>query len=165
MNSCGLLFKFETNYKEMKIKLLPAALMMFGFITCSKDSFNTKPGLQFISVNGSVFGQPSIVIFKLECTDKEGDVVDTLWVQRVSLVCPTDRSGIDSFPIPNFSPPKNVKAEFDLTYEYPAQHADKANLLGCSLANDTSYFRFWMHDKAQHVSDTVQTPNIVLLKQ
>jgi len=31
--------------------------------------------------------------------------------------------------------------------------------------DDTSYFRFWMHDRALHVSDTAQSPNIVLLQQ
>ena len=43
MKSCLLLFKFETNYKEMKIKLLATVLLILGCITCSKDTYNTKP--------------------------------------------------------------------------------------------------------------------------
>ena len=73
---CLLLYKFETNYKEMKIKLLVIALLVLGCITCSKDTFNTKPTLKFESVNATVFPQPSIVRFNLQCTDKEGDVVE-----------------------------------------------------------------------------------------
>lgn len=164
MNSYMLLFKFETNYKEMKIKLLLAALIMLGCITCSKDSFNTIPGLRFESVNADVFPRQSVITFKLECTDKEGDVVDTIWIQRISRVsaCEATVNLYDSFPIPNFSPPKNVKAEFDFVFNYPGPPGP--NLNACSQHDDTSYFRFWMHDKAQHVSDTVQSPNIVFLQ-
>ena len=152
------------NYKEMKIRILFIALIIFVFATCSKDTYNTSPTLKFESVDGSVFAQPSVINFKLQCTDKEGDVVDTIWVQRVSKVTAcSSLSGIDSFAIPNFDPPKNVKAEFDFTYNYGS--ILPPNLAACSQNNDTSYFRFWMHDKAQHVSDTVQSPDIVLLKQ
>jgi hypothetical protein len=159
-----LLFKFETNYKEMKIKLLIAVFIITGCITCSKDLYTTSPTLKFESVNGTSFPQPSVVIFKLQCTDKEGDVVDTIWVQRISKVSAcTSLSGIDSFPIPNFDPPKNVKADFYFTYNYGSIFPP--NLTACSQADDTSYFRFWMHDRAQHVSDTVQSPDIALLKQ
>jgi hypothetical protein len=162
-----LLFKFETNYKEMKIKLLLAALMI-GCVTCSKDTFNTAPSLKFISVNGSVFPQPSSVNFKLEFTDKEGDISDTLWVQRVSIAaaCASDNlSFVDSIPIPDIGSTHNVKGEFDINFVYPPDMFGNPDLRACSLNDDTSYFRFWMHDKALHVSDTVQSPNIVLLKQ
>ena len=148
----------------MKIKLLTTFLITLGCITCSKDSFNTKPTLEFDSVNGSVFAQPSVVTFKMQCTDKEGDVVDTIWVQRISKVAACGSlSRIDSFPIPDFNPPKNVKADFYFTYNYGSIFPP--NLAACSQADDTSFFRFWMHDKAQHISDTVQSPDIVLLKQ
>lgn len=152
------------NYKEMKIKLFAVVLIVFGCVTCSKDTYNTSPTLKFLNVNGSVFAQPSVVSFQLQCTDKEGDVVDTIWVQRVSKVAACNTlSRTDSFPIPNFNPPKNVKADFNFTYNYGTIFPP--NLGACSLNDDTSYFRFWMHDKAQHVSDTVQSPDIVLLKQ
>lgn len=155
----------------MNAKLPVIILIIIGCITCSKDSYNTTPSLKFESVNGNVFPQQSVISFELTCTDKEGDVIDTIWVQRISKVSACQYlSGIDSFPIPNFFPPKNVKAQFDFTYNYPAGGQAGANLGACSDANsisttDTSYFRFWMHDKAQHVSDTVQSPVIVLLKQ
>ncbi len=159
-----LLYKFDTNYKEMKIKLLAAILLVLGCVTCSKDTYNTKPTLKFESVNATVFPQPSVVEFKLQCTDKEGDVVDTIWVQRISKVsrC-ASLSHIDSFLIPDFDPPKNVKADFVFTYNYGV--IIPPNLAACSLADDTSYFRFWMSDKANHVSDTVQSPDLVFLKQ
>lgn len=148
----------------MKIKLLIVVLILIGCITCSKDTFNTKPTLKFESVNADVFPQPSVVTFSLQCTDKEGDVVDTIWVQRISKVSAcASLSRIDSFRIPDFSPPKNVKADFIFTYNYGSIFPP--NLAACSQADDTSYFRFWMHDKAQHISDTVQSPDIVLLKQ
>ena len=161
---CWLLYKFEINYKEMKIKLLVIALLMLGCITCSKDTYNTKPTLEFESVNATIFPQPSVVRFNLQCTDKEGDVVDTIWVQRISKVgnCQS-LSRIDSFRIPDFNPPKNVKADFEFVYNYGSIFPP--NLGACSQFDDTSYFRFWMHDNKDHVSDTVQSPDLVFLKQ
>ncbi|MBV9961503.1 MAG: hypothetical protein JO072_04580 [Parafilimonas sp.] len=147
----------------MKIKLLVAALLI-GCVTCSKDTYNTNPTLKFDGVNATVFPQPSVVLFKLQCTDKEGDVVDTIWVQRVSKVSACGSlSNIDSFAIPNFDPPKNVKAEFDFTFNYGSIFPP--NLGACSQQDDTSYFRFWMRDQANHTSDTVQSPDLVFLKQ
>ena len=148
----------------MKIKLLVAILITLGCVTCSKDSYNTTPTLKFESVNATEFPQGSTVIFRLQCTDKEGDVVDTIWIQKISKVSACEINNfIDSFAIPNFQPPKNVKAEFDFTYNYSS--VTPPNLQGCSEQDDTCYFRFWMHDKAQHVSDTAQSPDVVLLQQ
>lgn len=153
----------------MKLKLLIVTLIIFGFITCSKDSYNTTPELKFLSVNTTVVPQQSVLSFDLQCTDKEGDVVDTIWVQRISKVIGCEAlSRTDSFAIPNFDPPKNVKAEFVFTYNYAS--SNPPNLGACTIGNnesatDTSYFRFWMRDEAHHVSDTVQSPDIVLLKQ
>jgi hypothetical protein len=153
----------------MKLKLLIVALLIFGYISCSKDSFNTNPKLEFLSVNATVVPQQSVLSFHLQCTDKEGDVIDTIWIQRVSKVSGCESlSRIDSFAIPNFDPPKNVKAEFVFTYNYASQ--TPPNLGACSIgggqsATDTSYFRFWMRDQAKHYSDTVQSPDIALLKQ
>lgn len=154
----------------MKIKIPVIVLMILGFVTCTKDVYNTSPTLKFESVNATVFPQQAVVKFNLTCTDKEGDVVDTIWVQRISKVaaCSPMVSGIDSFPIPNFHPTKNVRADFQFTYTYAGAFAP--NLIACSIGNsqsttDTSYFRFWMHDKAQHASDTVQSPDLVFLKQ
>jgi hypothetical protein len=154
----------------MKLKLLILALIVVAaFVTCTKNSYNTTPTLKFLGVNSTIIPQQSAISFQLQCTDKEGDVVDTIWIQRVSKVSGCESlSRIDSFAIPDFSPPKNVKAEFDFNYNYASPNPP--NLGACTIGNnvsttDTSYFRFWMHDKAQHISDTVQSPDIALLKQ
>jgi hypothetical protein len=167
MNSYSLLFKFETNYKEMKIKLLLAVLLLIGCVTCSKDTYNTVPSLKFLEVNGTVFSRvpASTVIFKLEFTDKEGDISDTVWMERVSLVSACQYlNDTLSYPIPDIGQPHNAKGEFDFTFDYPPVDVSP-NLSGCTQHDDTCYFRFWMHDQAGHVSDTVQSPNIVLLQQ
>jgi len=104
----------------MKVKLLIIALIIVvGFITCTKSSYNTTPTLKFLSVNNTVIPQQAPLNFELQCTDKEGDVVDTIWIERVSKVSGCYYlSRIDSFAIPDFSPPKNVKVEFDFNYNY-----------------------------------------------
>jgi len=171
MKSYLLLFKFETNYKEMKIKLPAVFLIALGCVTCSKDTYNTTPKLEFKSVNATEFPQNSVITFILQCTDKEGDVVDTIWVQRISKVSACQYlNTIDSFRIPNFNPPKNVKADFEFTYNYPGSGIPGASIPACTNVNsisttDISYFRFWMHDRKNHVSDTIQSPDLTLLSQ
>lgn len=151
----------------MKVKLLIIALIVVA--GCTKNSYNTTPTLKFLSVNNTIIPQQTPLSFQLQCTDKEGDVVDTIWIERVSKVSGCSYlSHVDSFPIPDFNPPKNVKVEFDFDYNYAS--TNPPNLAACTVGTnesttDTSYFRFWMRDQAQHVSDTVQSPDIVLLKQ
>ena len=54
---------------------------------CSKDKYTTKPKLELNSVNGSEFPNQSLLSFKFTVTDKEGDIQDTMWIQKISYSC------------------------------------------------------------------------------
>lgn len=73
----------------MRTKLLILLTITCFFYGCKKDEFNTKPTLAFGEVNSRELRQGNLLIFSLNFTDKEGDIQDTLWVQKISKTCPT----------------------------------------------------------------------------
>ncbi len=125
---------------------------------CSKDTYSSTPKLTFKSVNGTVFPQQSNIDFKLEVTDKEGDIQDTMWFEKNSYTCGADGYILSGNMVPNFTSRKDLKAEIDLNLQLGG------TLSSCIGRDDSCYFRFWIKDKAGHVSDTVQSPTIKLLK-
>ncbi len=164
---------------KMKAKLLGTALIFLVIlIACNKDVYSSKPTLKFISVNGDQFKAGDIVEFKLQVTDKEGDlgssysgqdlIWDTVWFQRISKVCPDQISDKPStYAMPVFTDRSNLKG--DLSFTFVFDEIDPSlrypTLAGrCTLRDDSSYFRFWIKDRANHVSDTITSPVITFLK-
>ncbi|HXL56748.1 MAG TPA: hypothetical protein VN958_10850 [Chitinophagaceae bacterium] len=145
----------------MKTKLL-IATTVFCFITCSKDKYTTRPQLKLDGVNGSIFPKGSVLSFTLTATDKEGDLKDTLWIQRISLVCPDLRndSGIH-YELPDYPKKNGLQTKFLVRYNYG--NSIPPNIDGCVSKDDSAYFRFWIKDDQNNVSDTVQSPLLILL--
>ena len=149
----------------MRAKVLIALFILGAVAACNKDKFTTEPKLTFKSVNGEIFGQGAQVRFVIGATDKEGDIKDTLWVQRRSFKCPefVSDSGV-AYPLsPDLVKKNNLDFEFEVAYNYDVSIAPI--LVGCSGKDDSCYFRFWIKDDANHTSDTVVSPTIVLLDQ
>lgn len=149
----------------MKTKLLIAIATVLSFIACNKDNLTTRPKLKFESVNATTFTGQQQIVFTLSATDKEGDLKDTLWIQRRSLVCPSQRSdsGI-GYILPDFPTNNGLDSKFIITYQYKGATPPPPNIDGCIGQDDSSYFRFWIKDQKNNISDTVQSPVIVLLK-
>ncbi len=150
----------------MRTKIL--ILLAFGsfFYGCGKDTYTTAPQIKFNSASSTVLSQGNILTFTIDFTDKEGDIQDTLWVQKISRTCPTT-PGVQftsKNKIPNFSPTSNLKGKMEISFIYNANAPGIASIIGCSNKNDTSYFKFWMKDKAQNRSDTISSPDIVLIR-
>ncbi len=157
----------------MKAKLLIAALIMVITLNnCTKSGFTTAPQLTFKDVNATTFSQGDVMTFALDFTDKEGDVQSHLYVEKKTLNCTTSKyAKLDSIP---GSVPKTsyTKGEINLTFAYNAVEYDiNGNRLeimtgsSCQAVNrqnDTCIFRFALTDKANHTSDTVSSPIIVL---
>lgn len=126
---------------------------------CSKDNYTSTPKLTFKSVNGTVFPQSANIDFKLEVTDKEGDIQDTMWFEKNSFSCGADGYILSPNRVPNFTSRKDLKAEINVNLFIGA-----GGIPSCSDRDDSCYFRFWIKDKAGHTSDTVQSPTIKILK-
>lgn len=150
----------------MKAKLLIVLGFVVGLIACQKDKFNTIPTLTFVSVNTQELHPNEGIIFKFTFTDKEGDIQDSLFVQKITKNC--EASDFDAFYLlPSDLPKKsNSEGELEVRYAYGVGYNYPAiKEPACQGQNDTCFFRFALKDKAGHTSDTVSSPQIVLIKR
>ena len=149
----------------MKTKIGLVLAIIVVMMACKKDSFNTKPSLTFKDINGTVFGNGSTVLINLTFTDKEGDIQDSIWVQKI-----TRSKGCTNFSdrtkIPKFDAVANLKGVFEIGYSVGSGLGGAYPILpGCPAnKNDTCYFKIWARDLAKNVSDTITTPDIIILK-
>jgi hypothetical protein len=151
---------------RMKTKLLILLAIPALFYACKKDSFTTKPQISIKSISNTTLHQGDLLLFQLEFTDKEGDIQDTLWVQKISKKCPTSPGAqfLSKNKVPDFTPTSNLKGVLEFGYGYNANIPGYSTISGCSNQNDTAYFKFWLKDKANNVSDTITSGDIVFLK-
>jgi hypothetical protein len=163
---CNVLTKFEKTMKRMKTKLLILLAIPVMFYACKKDTYTTKPQISIKSISSKELKQGDILIFQLTFTDAEGDIQDTLWVQKFSRTCP-NTAGVQFISknrVPDFTPTSNLKGILEIGYAYNANVQGYNTIAGCGNKNDTAYFKFWLKDKGKNVSDTISSENIVLLK-
>lgn len=150
----------------MKTKILIVFAIAAMFYGCSKDTYNSKPKITLRGTIPASVAPGSLLLFQIEFTDKEGDVQDTLYVQKFSKVCP-NQPGVtftSKNRVPGFTPTSNLKGILEIGYGYNANIPGYESLPACPNKTDTAYFRFWLKDKANNVSDTITSPNIILLK-
>ena len=148
----------------MKVKYLAATIIVCVLAACSKDKYTTKPQLGLTSLNGDVFPRGTDLNFKFNVTDKEGDIQDTMWVQKISFSCSDVGSYLFPYKVPDFTGTKNLKVELDINYSYGSLSSSYVPIFGCEQRDDSCYFKFWLKDKAGNVSDTVTSATIKLLK-
>ena len=150
----------------MKAKILILLALPFVFYGCKKDSFTTKPQISIKSISNKLLHPGDVVLFQINFTDAEGDVSDTLWVQKVSRICPTTFGAqfTSKNKVPDFTPTVNQKGILEVGFGYNTNTSGYTVISGCGNKNDTTYFKFWLKDKANNISDTISSENIVLLK-
>jgi hypothetical protein len=147
----------------MKMKVIIAFVAAIVIIACSKGNYQSKPTLKIKSLNGNIIKAGGTLNISLEYTDKEGDLSqDTLLSIRKRLNRrPLPPGGISADTLHNIIPkfPEKVKGEFDVTFDW-ARYLHQSE-----FENDTIIFKFVAKDRAGHISDTVVTDKIVILKQ
>ncbi|HRI22226.1 MAG TPA: hypothetical protein PLA68_14790 [Panacibacter sp.] len=148
-------------------KLILTVLVTGTIVTaCQKDKFNTKPTLEFKSVNSTTIGPGQQLIITLRYTDKEGDVQGYLYIQRKVDACIADTSG-GAKQMP-FDVPEKANSEGDIVISYSYSPDFTYPPIGepsCPGKNDTCIYRFALKDKAGNISDTLTIPPIVILKR
>ena len=152
--------------KRMNTKLLILLAIPVIFYGCSKDTYTSKPQISIKSISSTTVSTGSLLLFDINITDKEGDIQDTLWVQKISKTCP-NTAGVQFTSmnkVPDFTPTSNLKGVLEIGFGYNANIQGYSTISGCGNKNDTAYFRFWLKDKANNISDTITTQNIILLK-
>jgi hypothetical protein len=135
-----------------------ALLLLVVLFSCEKDSFQSKPGLSLNKVSSTFVPAGFDLQISMRLTDKEGDFVDTIWVNKTTTRCSFSNFQ-DSllYSIPKETPrSKNFDGEVLITFTYAIELQPRCN------RNDTAIFSFWMKDKAGNKSDTVKTPAIII---
>src|SRR4051812_1636015 len=118
--------KFVCYNFETKLNLIMKLPLLIGIIaictlmaSCSKDKYTTKPQLDLKSVNGNRFSTNADIQFQFIVTDKQGDIQNKLWVQKISLVCSDSTSRVPTpYAVPDFTGSKNLKVDLDVNYIY-----------------------------------------------
>lgn len=150
----------------MKNRLLSILVLVLLIIGCNKNGFNTKPSIKIKSIAPTVVDINGTLQIDLEYTDKEGDIDNSIWIQKIRLnkvQVPTIR---DSFTlsVPDF--PGKSKGSIRLAFDYQNYLVSAINPPGAP-ANpepDTLIIRMALTDKGNNTSDTLSTDKIVIIR-
>ena len=148
----------------MRYSILFSILILF-LASCTKNKFNTIPSLTFKSVNTSVLVNHQTIVFSLSFTDAEGDLSDSLYVEKKVLNC-SNGSFKTKYPLPAFPTTKNQEGVIDVTFGYNVFTNPPPVDIGSPQCqkNDTVIFKFVLKDKAQHKSDTAFSGKVVIVR-
>lgn len=153
----------------MKFRVIIAAVLVFTLIACNKDKFQTKPTISIKSINNEVVPQNGTFIITLECTDKEGDVEDSLILIKKRLnrrVVTTVRDTL-RFKIPTFPANSRTEIQAVLDYQNILSALNPPNIPGSNPLQrevDTLVLRMAVRDKAGNTSDTVESRQIYVIR-
>ena len=131
-------------------------------ISCNKNKFTTAPQLTYKSVNTTELRKENVIVFKLSFTDGDGDLQDSLLVEKIVPSC--EKSNFkQKYRLPLFPTTKDTEGEFEVSFGYAVPNYPLIKAPQCDW-NDTCYFRFVLKDRAQHTSDTVKSETIIIYK-
>lgn len=154
----------------MKFILFVLTAFVVIAVACNKDKFQTKPTISIKSLNTEFVPLNGNLIITLECTDKEGDVQDSVIIIKRRLnrrVVPTLRDTLRyRFPVFPNSPRTEVIATLDYQTILSAQ--SPPNIPGSSppqKERDTLILKLAVRDKAGNTSDTITTNRIIVFRQ
>lgn len=138
-------------------------IVLFYFISCTKDSINTKPSLKLKSFNPEVVLVGDSARVLLDFTDKEGDL-DTMYILKKRQNKRTTTTIGDSLYYAIADIDKNQTGTIDLYLKYSLHliSAINAPVVGGVRESDSLIFKFWLKDKAKNVSDTCVSSLIVV---
>lgn len=154
----------------MKFILLVFTVCAVVIAACNKDKFQTKPTISIKSTNTTFIPLNGTFVITLECTDKEGDVQDSVIIIKKRLnkrVVATIRDTL-RYKFPVF--PKNTRTQVVATLDYqsilsafnppfiPGSNPPQREL-------DTLILRLAVRDNAGHTSDTINSPQIIVYRQ
>ena len=154
----------------MTAKLLLLFVTTALLAGCGKDKYQTTPQIKIKSVKvGNITdllgNTGKVVEFDLTVTDKEGDVQDTIIIDKIdaaSPACPGNTLLGDKYKVPDF--PGEPNQEVTIKVKYASINVSGYGYLGgssCTPQTDVSRFRFIISDKAKN-RDTVTTEPVAL---
>lgn len=153
----------------MKVSLVVLSVLAAAVLACNKDKFQTKPTISIKSINTEVVPLNGSFIITLECTDKEGDVKDTLVIIKNRINKRTTRTVRDTlwYQFPDF--PNNMRTEIVATLNYQdILSAEFPPVIPGSNPpqneRDTLILKLAVQDNAGNRSDTISTRQIIVVR-
>lgn len=142
-------------------KFIPFLFVIF-LVACDKDKFETKPQIEIDSYNTKELPAGADLIINLKFTDKEGDLGQG---QFTYIPVRLNKRGLPP-SVPNYTPvdlsipefSDHNKGEFELKLEWK-------NLHKSDRENDTINLKFVAVDREGNSSDTIQSDQLVILRQ
>ena len=131
------------------------SIILFTILTgCKKGKFGSAPTLKFKSVSSTIIPINSGIQFTLSFTDGAGNLSDSIYIQKVEPNCFNSNFAIN-YGIPSFPTSKDEQGDILVNFRY-------IDISPQCQVNDTAVFRFAIRDKANHASDTVSSPPIII---
>ena len=146
-------------------------ILFLGFLillaACSKDKVATKPSIKITRLSTGMVANGSDLTVELAFTDKEGDISNSIFIQKIRTnkrVVPTIR---DSFSLPVADYPGQSIGSLLLHLNYQNHLISAVNPPSLSTTpptyeNDSLVFKFVLRDNGGHTSDTVSTGTVVI---
>lgn len=139
-------------------------VLTLAVVACNKDKVESTPHLKFKSFSKDVINSTGELRVTLDFTDQEGDL-DSLFVVRQR----TNINGPDylSFFYSGF-PEFGNQTKGEVTVSFDIQNTLIFNLPGIgtnpNYERDTLLMKFYVKDKAGHVSDTATTKPLYVIR-
>ena len=141
--------------------LFSILLLLIVISGCKKDKFSTRPDIKFKSVNTTQLRTGQALQFVISFTDAEGDISDTIFVQKMEPHCALSNFS-QLYALPSVPATKNLEGDLIVTFGY--NNPPYVQIGPRCTQNDTAVFRFALKDKANNVSDTISSPPIIIYR-
>lgn len=154
----------------MKLSLFVLSVLIIVTIACNKDKFQTKPSISIKSINGNFIPLNGTLVITLDCTDKEGDVEDSVIIikrRQNRRVVATIRDTL-RYKFPVFPANTRIQIQATLDYQTILSALNPPFIPGSSPPRrevDTLILRMAVRDKAGNTSDTISSPTIYVFRQ
>jgi hypothetical protein len=153
----------------MKFFLFVLTAFVVTVIACNKDKFMTKPTIRIKSLNTEFVPLNGSLIITLECTDKEGDVQDSVIIIKRRLnkkVVATVRDTL-RYKFPLFPLTQRTEVIATLDYQSILSALNPPFIPGTNPPRrelDTLILKLAVRDKAGHTSDTITSNRIIVVR-
>lgn len=154
----------------MKRILFMLVTLLVIVVACNKDNFQTKPTIRIKSMETDFIPLNGTFSLTLDCTDKEGDVQDSVIIIKRRLnqrVVPTLRDTL-RYKFPVFPISTRTQVEVTLDYQSILSAINPPIIPGSNPPQrelDTLILRMAVRDNGGHTSDTIESSRIIVFRQ
>jgi hypothetical protein len=154
----------------MKYILAALAFVWLAFVGCGKDKFETKPTISIKSISTDEVPNGGNLVINLICTDKEGDVQDSVIIikrrlnRRFSQTTPRDTLRYEFAAFPDT---RKIEIQTIIVNQDIIAAVNPPTIPGSNPPErepDTLILRIAVRDRAGNTSDTIETKQIRVIR-